>query len=222
MNYGHRWVEDIFIFCIGSVLLPHTQPQARSQILSFGEAKYVFTVGWQDFCLCYMFKTNFSERNKIWGVQKFYGPAQPTLLPHICLSVFLLSILIQQWSSQRVFINARPPYIYILSHMCSAANFYRRPQVVKPVESLSLPRSRCEFSPSTQLRVSLLISHATVRALLQTETRNTNYTNAGVCLQQPNNLLGCCNEVVFFVNDCDEHYVRLPHSQSKIIYTNRF
>jgi len=48
MNYGRQSVQDIFIFCISSVLLQHTNP---------------------------------------------------SLLPHVCLAVFLQSIIIQQKNS---------------------------------------------------------------------------------------------------------------------------
>jgi len=42
--------------------------QNLSQALGFGRGEYIF-MG-QDFRFYYMFKTNFSEHNKIWGEQK--------------------------------------------------------------------------------------------------------------------------------------------------------
>ena len=38
-------------------------------------------LGGQDFCFYYMFKTNFSERNKIWGAQKKFGVHCPRMPP---------------------------------------------------------------------------------------------------------------------------------------------
>jgi len=45
--------------------------QARSQVSRFGG--YNIFLGGKDFYFCYMFKTNFSGRNKIWGSQKKLG-----------------------------------------------------------------------------------------------------------------------------------------------------
>jgi len=44
---------------------------ARSQVLRLEGAKYIFTG--QDFCFYYMFKTNYSDHNKIWRHIKKLG-----------------------------------------------------------------------------------------------------------------------------------------------------
>jgi len=56
--------------------------QARSQVSRFGGAQYIFRG--HDFCFYYMFKTNFSGRNKIWGTQKKFN-APPWLRAWIWL-----------------------------------------------------------------------------------------------------------------------------------------
>jgi len=52
---------------------------ARSQVLRFEGAKYIFRG--HDFCFYYIFKTNVSGNKKIWGSQKKFGGAVPTKAP---------------------------------------------------------------------------------------------------------------------------------------------
>jgi len=52
--------------------------QARSQVLRFGGAKYIFRG--HDFCVYCIFKTNFSGNKKIWGSQKKFGGTAPECL----------------------------------------------------------------------------------------------------------------------------------------------
>jgi len=53
--------------------------QARSQVSRFGGAQYIF--GEHDFGFYYMFKTNFSGHNKIWGGTKKFGAPLPSNEP---------------------------------------------------------------------------------------------------------------------------------------------
>jgi len=51
--------------------------QARSQVLSFAGAKYIFRG--QDFCFYHIFKINFLVHNTIWGAQKVFGGNCPRI-----------------------------------------------------------------------------------------------------------------------------------------------
>jgi len=53
--------------------------QAHSQVSIFGGAHYIFEG--QDLWFYYMFKTNFSGRNKIWEAQNKFGGALPPNAP---------------------------------------------------------------------------------------------------------------------------------------------
>jgi len=55
--------------------------------------------------------------------------SKPTLLPHVCLSVFLLTIHIH--SRQRVFVNARPHNVYLnfILNVCGRIDMRRKPHV---------------------------------------------------------------------------------------------
>jgi len=54
---------------------------ARSQVLMFG-VKNTLVLGWQDFCFYYMFETNLSGQNKIWGSPKRFWRKLLPNAPH--------------------------------------------------------------------------------------------------------------------------------------------
>ena len=58
------------------------QNQVRSQVLRFGgQNKFLWG---KYFNFYHIFKTNFSERNKIWGAQKRFGGNCPRMSRRIC------------------------------------------------------------------------------------------------------------------------------------------
>jgi len=72
--------------------------QARSQVLGFGEAKYILRG--QDLCLYYVFIKNFLKTTKFGGAQKFVGhcPRMPSvatdLNPHLkSYKLYILKVI---------------------------------------------------------------------------------------------------------------------------------
>jgi len=53
--------------------------QARSQVLKFGGAKYIFRG--HDFCFYHIFKTNFLGTRKFWGNKRNFGGYWPRMPP---------------------------------------------------------------------------------------------------------------------------------------------
>ena len=135
-------------------IVPEMQ-QTSSQVLRFEGAKYIFRG--QDFCIYFMFETNFSGCNKIWGVQKFVGhyPRNPPCLGAWsagCQIVEVLAFLID--ASAKLKRRHVKRYAFALS--VSGASRWRL--CPGPSVHLIRPWLRPCLGPPTLLRASTLQS----------------------------------------------------------------